>query len=147
MVAKVRYGVSEIVASMLLLLIIVSIGTALYLYLYYRTTFHQQRTEQQILEEEIKSKEQVTILLTVGYSDTGKVKVILAIGPNPTKIYAVYINSTLAKNYNPPRNCKPLEIVELEVPVPSPVTLQPNSIILVRVVYGGGYVEAWGEVA
>ncbi|RLG74098.1 MAG: hypothetical protein DRO08_00540 [Thermoprotei archaeon] len=147
MVAKVRYGVSEIVASMLLLLIIVSIGTVLYLYLYYRTTFHQQRTEQQILEEEIKAKEQVAILLAVGSSKTDRVKVVLAIGPNPARIYAVYVNNTLAVNYNPPRNCKPLEIVELEVPVPSPITLQPNSRILVRVVYGGGYVEAWGEVA
>jgi len=140
-----RKAVSEIVASMLLLLIIVSIGTALYLYLYYRTTFHQQRTEQQILEEEIKAKEQVAILLAVGYSETNTVKVILAIGPNPTRIYAVYVNNTLAVNYNPPQNYKPLEIVELEVQ--SPITLQPNSVILVRIVYGGGYAEAWGEVA
>ena len=145
MVAKVRYGVSEIVASMLLLLIIVSIGTALYLYLYYRTTFHQQRTEQLILEEEIKAKEQVAILLAVGYSETNTVKVILAIGPNPTRIYAVYVNNTLAVNYNPPQNYKPLEIVELEVQ--SPITLQPNSVILVRIIYGGGYAEVWGEVA
>ena len=139
-----RKAISEIVASMLLLLIIVSIGTALYLYLYYRTTFHQQRTEQQILEEEIKAKEQVAILLAVGSSKTDRVKVVLAIGPNPARIYAVYVNNTLAVNYNPPQNYKPLEVVELEVP--SPITLQPNSIILVRVVYGGGYVETWGEV-
>ncbi|RLG70656.1 MAG: hypothetical protein DRO23_13040 [Thermoprotei archaeon] len=145
MLIKMRKAVSEIVASMLLLLIIVSIGTALYLYLYYRTTFHQQRTEQQILEEEIKAKEQVAILLAVGYSETNTVKVILAIGPNPTRIYAVYVNNTLAVNYNPPQNYKPLEIVELEVQ--SPITLQPNSVILVRIVYGGGYAEAWGEVA
>jgi len=139
-----KKAVSEIVASMLLLLIIVSIGTALYLYLYYRTTFHQQRTEQQILEEEIKAKEQVAILLVVGYSETNTVKVILAIGPNPTGIRAIYVNNTLAVNYNPPQNYKPLEIVELEIS--SPITLQPNSIVLVRVVYGGGYVEALGEV-
>ena len=139
-----KKAVSEIVASMLLLLIIVSIGTALYLYLYYRTTFHQQRTEQQILEEEIKAKEQVAILLVVGYSEAKTVKVILAIGPNPTGIRAIYVNNTLAVNYNPPQNYKPLEIVELEIS--SPITLQPNSIVLVRVVYGGGYVEALGEV-
>ncbi|OYT50862.1 MAG: hypothetical protein B6U76_11995 [Desulfurococcales archaeon ex4484_217_2] len=140
-----RKAISEIVASMLLLLIIVSIGTALYLYLYYRTTFHRQRTEQQILEEEIKAKEQVAILLAVGSSKTNRVKVVLAIGPNPVRIYAVYVNDTLAVNYSPPQNHKPLEIVELEIS--SPITLQPNSIVLVRVVYGGGYVEALGEVA
>jgi len=143
---KSKLSISEIVASMLLLLIVVSIGTALYLYLYYRSTFYQQRISQELLAEEIRSKQQLTILLVHGYSNTGNgsISIVVATGSFPVEVNAIYVNDTLA--YETTLNLDKYAVEEISIT--SPITLNSGDIVYVKIVYAGGYfyVEASGEV-
>lgn len=141
---KFKLAVSEIVASMLLLLIVVSIGTTLYLYLYYRSTFYQQRILQELLNEEMLSKQQLTILLVRGNSSVSSISIVLATGSFPVEINAIYVNGTLA--YETTLNLGGY-VVE-EILIESPIILNPGDIIYVKIVYAGGrfYAEASGEV-
>lgn len=141
---KFKLAVSEIVASMLLLLIVVSIGTTLYLYLYYRSTFYQQRILQELLNEEMLSKQQLTVLLVRGNSSVSSISIVLATGSFPVEINAIYVNGTLA--YETTLNLGGY-VVE-EILIESPIILNPGDIIYVKIVYAGGrfYAEASGEV-
>jgi len=144
MTARVRYGVSEVVASMLLLLIVVSVGTALYLYLYYKSTFYQQRISQELLAEEMRSKQQLTILLVHGDSNTGNISVVVATGSFPVEVNAIYVNDTLA--YETTLNLDRYAVEEIFIT--SPIKLNSGDVVYVKIVYAGGhfYVEASGEV-
>ncbi len=141
---KFKLSISEIVASMLLLLIVVSIGTALYLYLYYKSTFYQQRISQELLAEEIRSKQQLTILLVHGYSSTRSISIVVATGSFPVEVNAIYVNDTLA--YETTLNLDKYAVEEISIT--SPITLDSGDIVYVKIVYAGGYfyVEASGEV-
>ncbi|RLG72333.1 MAG: hypothetical protein DRO23_10620 [Thermoprotei archaeon] len=141
---KVKLSISEVVASMLLLLIVVSIGTALYLYLYYKSTFYQQRISQELLAEEIRLKQQLAILLVHGYSSTRSISIVVATGSFPVEVNAIYVNDTLA--YETTLNLDKYAVEEISIT--SPITLNSGDIVYVKIVYAGGYfyVEASGEV-
>jgi len=144
-VINLRRAISEIVASMLLLLIVVAIGTTLYLYLYSKAMGYQQTLAQELLEEEILSKQQLSVLLVVGYSDTRQVRVVVATGPVPVEVNAVYINNTLATQYS---SLKLDSYAVEELQIPSPISLESGDIIYVRIIYGRGffYIDSSGKV-
>ncbi len=141
---KKKLGVSEIVAAMMLLLITVAIGTALYLYLYSRAIAYQQSVTQELIAEEVRSEQQLTILLVYGNSTTNTIVLYLATGNMPVELDGIYVNNTLA--YNSPTNLSASSISK--VTVNSPIPLAPGEIVYVKIVYAGGYsyVEASGEV-
>ena len=141
---KRKLGVSEIVAAMMLLLITVTIGTALYFYLYSRAIAYQQSVSQELVAEELRSKQQLTILLVKGDSGSNTITVIVAAGPAPVEINAIYVNNTLAVEYNPPRIINASTVEELP-PIPLPNTLgrlSQGTVVNVKIVYAGGYAYA-----
>ena len=141
---RIKLGVSDIVAAMLLLLIVVAVGTSLYLYLYSRAIAYQQSVSQELIAEEIRSKQQLAILLVHGDSASQEVTVIVASGEAPVEINAIYVNETLASTETITVN--PESIVEIRVQ--SPIVVSSGSIVKVKIIYAGGYlnVEASGEV-
>jgi len=140
-----RVGVSEVVSSMIILLIVVIVGVMLYLNLYYTATLNQQILSKELIEEEIKAQEHLSLLLVTGSSTSNNITIILASGTNPVNIVSIYVNDTLAISYNPPLTLGSLEVYELTVE--SPIELTTNSIIRVKVIFKGGTVESWGEVS
>ncbi len=143
-ILKYKVGVSEIVASMLLLLIILAIGSFLYLYLYQRAFYQQQVVSQEITEEEFKVQQQLTILFAVGSSLDNKVTIIFATGPVGVKVYSIYVNNTLVEGFSS-STYNPTGVYNITVT--SPITLVSDSHIIVRIVFEGGIADAWGEVA
>jgi len=137
-------GISEVVAAILLLLIVVAVGTALYLYLYSRAIAYQQSVTQELIVEEIRSKQQLAILLVHGISISQEIAVIVASGETPVEINAIYVNETLASATTTTVN--PESVVEIRVQ--SPIVIASGNIVKVKIVYAGGYVsvEASGEV-
>lgn len=141
---KLRLGVSEVVASMLILLIVVSIGTMLYMYLYSQVIWNRQIVSQELTEEELRTQEQLSILLVVGNHTTNTITVIVASGPSPVTIQAIYVNNTLASSEE--ITLDSYSVVELG-PINSPIPLTSGARIFVRIAYRGGYADSWGEVA
>ncbi len=139
-----KLGVSDIVAAMLLLLIVVAVGTSLYLYLYSRAIAYQQSVSQEIIAEEIRSKQQLAILLVHGNSTIQEITVIVASGGAPVEINAIYVNETLASTNTITVNSESV----MEIKVTSPITIASGNVVKVKIVYAGGYanVEASGEV-
>jgi len=144
---KRKLGVSEIVAAMMLLLITVAIGTALYLYLYSRAIAYQQSVSQELVAEELRSKQQLTILLVKGDSGSNTITIVVATGVAPVEVNAIYVNDTLAKKYEPPLRLNASIIDEISIQNPSALSLSPNSIVKVKIIYAGGYAyaEAYGK--
>ncbi len=144
---RIKLGVSDIVAAMLLLLIVVAVGTSLYLYLYSRAIAYQQSVSQELIAEEIRSKQQLAILLVHGNSTSQEIQeitVIVASGEASVEINAIYVNETLASTETITVN--PESVVEIRVQ--SPIALSSGDVVKVKIVYAGGYlnVEASGEV-
>ena len=143
---KRKLGVSEIVAAMMLLLITVAIGTALYLYLYSRAIAYQQSVSQELVAEELRSKQQLIVLLAYGNSTTNTVTLYLATGNAPVEVNGIYVNNTLAQEYNPPIHLNASAISKITIN--SPIPLASGNIIYIKIIYAGGYsyAEASGEV-
>lgn len=137
-------GISEVVSSMLMLLIVVAIGVFVVVNLAYTYSLNQQVTSQKIVEEEVASRQDLTILLVSGRVD-GTVYVVVASGNWPVEVHAVYVNNTLVREYNPPLEIGSLEVVELTLT--TQYSLRRGGVIVVRIAYGGGIVEGYGEVA
>jgi len=144
---KRKLGVSEIVAAMMLLLITVAIGTALYLYLYSRAIAYQQSLSQELVAEEVRLKQQLTILLVKGDSKSKTITVYLATSDAPVELNGIYVNNTLVKNYNPPIHLNASTISKITITSP-PIPLASGNIVYVKIIYAGGYsyAEASGEV-
>ena len=139
---KIKRGVSEIVSAILLLVIVVAVGSTLYVQFYLNATQHQLQVMQETIRADIAAKQQLEILLAVGYSKNNTVTIIVATGSYPVEIYSIYINNTLAQ-YN--STWLPALTIK-EINVTSPITLTSGAKILVKIIHGGGTDEAWGEV-
>ena len=139
-------AISEIVAALLILLIIISVGVSVYLYMFSRVMSYQQSLSQQLISEEIKTREYLLILYVIGNSTNGRITIILVTGNWPVDLIAVYVNNTLAYDFasSPKRTLPPQNVTELHIP--SPIALTPKSIIEVKVIYEGGEEVAFGEV-
>ena len=141
--SKAKRGVSEIVSAILLLVIVVAVGSTLYVQFYLTATQHQLQVMQETVKADIASKQQLEILLAVGNGTTGEVTIIVATGSYPVQLYTIYINNTLAESYS---NYWLSALTVEPINVSSPITLTSGAKIHVKVVYGGGIDEAWGEV-
>jgi len=141
--SKAKRGVSEIVSAILLLVIVVAVGSTLYVQFYLTATQHQLQVMQETVKADIASKQQLEILLAVGNGTTGEVTIIVATGSYPVQLYTIYINNTLAESYS---NYWLSALTVEPINVSSPITLTSGAKIHVKVVYGGGSDEAWGEV-
>ena len=130
---------------MLLLLIVVTLGVLLTINLAYIYSLNQQKTMESMIRRELESRQDLSILLVSGRSQDGTVSVVLASGNWPVKVLAIYVNGSLAINYEPPLELDALDVQT--VTFESPTTLSPNTIVRVRVVYEGGTVESFGYVA
>ena len=140
-------AISEIVAALLIMLIVISIGVSIYLYILSNILRYQQYMSQQLLSEEVKFRQTLTILHVLGNSTDNSVVVIVVSGNWPVNLIAVYINNTLAVDFlslGKPKTIPPQSTIELQIP--SPIPLSSNSIIEVKVVYEGGEVVSLGEV-
>lgn len=140
-------AISEIVAALLIMLIAISIGVSIYLYVMSNILRYQQYMSQQLLSEEIKFRQSLTILYVLGNSTNNSIVVIVISCNWPVNLIAVYVNNTLAVDFlslGRPKTIPPQSTVELQIP--SPIPLNPNSIIEVKVVYEGGEVVSLGEV-
>jgi len=137
--------VSEITSSMLVILIVISIGIGLVLAIFSNITSFATVLERSRLEYEIESKTDLAIALVTGYTN-GTISIVLCCGEYPVDVVAVYVNNTLAANYEPALKLKPYTTVILSIT--SPVKLQKGDVIYVRVIYGewGEKVERAGQV-
>ena len=102
---------------------------------------------QETIRADIAAKQQLEILLVVGYSSdqggNGNITIIVATGSYPVEIYSIYVNNTLVPSYSgewiQALTIKPINVT-------SPIPLTSGDKILVKIVHGGGSDEAWGEV-
>jgi len=138
------YAVSEITASILTLLIVVGTCSGLYLYLYSNVAFYRHSISQELLAEEARAKQQLSILLVHGNSTSQTIDVVVASGYAEVRIDAIYVNNVLASSET--ITIKPL--TSTIITVKSPITLNPGDIITVKMVYAEGYyyVQASGKV-
>ncbi len=137
-------AVSEITASVLTLLIVVSTCSGLYLYLYSNVALYQHSMSQELLTEETRAKQQLSILLVHGNSTSQTIDIVVSSGSTEVKINAIYVNNVLASSET--IIIKPL--TSTVITVKSPITLNPGDIITVKIVYAEGYycVQASGKV-
>ena len=143
---RMSNGISEVVSAMIMLLIVVIFGVALYLNLTYTTALNQQIIERQLLEEEIRTREVISVLLVLGYSNE-TVNIVVAVGSYPTSILSIYVNGTLAQlPEDMPETLEPFRVYEIRGIIVD-IPMEANDTIYVRVVYGGGYVDVWGKVS
>ena len=144
---RLSKGISEIVAALLILLIIISVGVSVYLYMMSRVLTYQQTLSQRLISEEIKTREYLTILYVLGYSSNRTITIILVTGNWPVNLVSIYVNNTLAYDFissGSSRTLPPQNVTILHIP--SPITLNSNSIIEVKVIYEGGEEKVYGEV-
>lgn len=130
---------------MLLLLIVVTLGVLLTINLAYIYSLNQQKTMESVIKRELASRQDLSILLVSGRSQDGTVSVVLASGSWPVKILAIYVNDSLARNYEPPLELDAFSVQT--VTFESPITLSPNTIVRVKIIHEGGTIEGFGYVA
>lgn len=127
-------GVSELVASLMTLLITISLGS-LVLYLINEYINNAQVMLKSRLEElKIASLKSLDVVIATGNESSNEVLLVVASGKLEVKILAIYVNEVLVEGST--YTIKPLEITVLQVK--SPVTLRHGESFVVKVVYEGG---------
>lgn len=127
-------GVSELVASLMTLLITISLGS-LVLYLINEYVNGVQVMLRSKLEElRVDSLKSLDIIIAIGNESTNKVSVIVASGKLEVRILAIYVNDVLVESSI--YVIKPLEIAVLQVK--SPITLRYGETFIVKIVHEGG---------
>ncbi len=152
--ARKTRAISEIVSSLLLVIIVISTSTLVVLYVYRNIEAYRSRVQEEIVAAETTLKQTVNILYVVGNSTTNNVSIVFATGDYPVRIYGILINYTIAENYTVIRGdcwrengyliCNANNMVEIIVR--SPIELHPHTRINVVIAYGAGEAEAWGDV-
>ena len=133
-----RLGISPIVSTVLLILIIVSIGAVLVTSAYrmYSTFRSQVIEERSRIERELRQS--LGVLLIRADSSIDKVTIVVVAADYPVKIYAIYINNTLVSEPN--IELPPFEVSELEV---NYLGLNSGDLLNIKIVYEGGRIEEW----
>ncbi|WFO75563.1 hypothetical protein J4526_01350 [Desulfurococcaceae archaeon MEX13E-LK6-19] len=147
-------AISEIVSSLLLVIIVISTSTLVVLYVYRNIEAYRSRVQEEIITAETLLKQTINILYVLGNSTTNNVSIVFATGEYPVRIYGILINYTVAENYTVIKGdcwvedgylvCNANNMVEIMVR--SPIELSPYTRINVIIAYGAGEAEAWGDV-
>lgn len=135
-----KVGISELVASLMTLLITISLGS-LILYVINDYINSVQVTLRYRLEElRMLSLRSLDLIMAVGNETTNEVTIVVASGRVEVRILAVYINEVLIRNST--YFIRPLEIVVVRAR--SPVALRSGEPFIVKVVHEGGKEVGYG---
>ncbi|MEM1982685.1 MAG: hypothetical protein QXZ63_03370 [Sulfolobales archaeon] len=134
------YGVSELVSSLIVLLITIALGSIVIIsinnYSYDVATLFKSDIERKATD----SVRSLDLVMTSGSKSANTIKLVISNGIVRTRIIAVYVNDVPIQDLA--ITLEPLEIIVLEFR--SPVELSEGNVFRVKVVYEGGEGTIYG---
>ncbi|MEM0454160.1 MAG: hypothetical protein QXO98_05855 [Sulfolobales archaeon] len=134
------YGVSELVSSLIVLLITIALGSIVIIsinnYSYDVATLFKSDIERKATD----SVRSLDLVMTSGSKSANTIKLVISNGIVRTRIIAVYVNDVPIQDLAV--TLEPLEIIVLEFR--SPVELSEGNVFRVKVVYEGGEGTIYG---
>jgi len=129
-------GVSEVFSAILVMLVVMSVGIAVYLGIFSQLMKGITSTRQELVKEDVASKMDAELVLV--YANTTHVTIYFYGGPMGGEVYTVYINDTSIGG-DLDLQIPPETLVSTSVPIPSSLTVSPGDLLVVKIVY------PWGE--
>lgn len=134
------HGVSELIASLMTLLITISLGSII-LYIINEYSSNYQTLLKSMLEGEYSNRvKSVDAIMAIGNETSNEVLLIIANGKVELRITALYINDILVENTS--LTLKPLDITIVKVK--SPIKLRSGDIFIAKVIHEGGEEVIYG---
>ncbi|MEM2158290.1 MAG: hypothetical protein QXO72_04675 [Sulfolobales archaeon] len=134
------YGVSELVSSLIVLLITIALGSIVIIsinnYSYDVATLFKSDIERKATD----SVRSLDLVMTSGSKSANTIKLVISNGIVRTRIIAVYVNDVPIQDLA--ITLEPLEIIVLEFR--SPVELSEGNVFRVKVVYEGSEGTIYG---
>lgn len=134
------YGVSELVSSLIVLLITIALGSIVIIsinnYSYDVATLFKSDIERKATD----SVRSLDLVMTSGSKSANTIKLVISNGIVRTRIIAVYVNDVPIQDLAV--TLEPLEIIVLEFR--SPVELSEGNVFRVKVVYEGSEGTIYG---
>ena len=130
-----RRGVSEVFSAILVMMLVMGVGIALYLGIFSGLMGDITATQQQLVEEDVASKMDVELVLV--YANTTNVTLYFYGGPFGGEVYTVYINDTSIGG-DIDLQVPPHTLVKTTVPIPSSLSPSPGDLLVVKVIYPRG---------
>ncbi len=135
-----NHGVSELIASLMTLLITILLGSVV-LYVVNEYSNNYQMLLKSMLEDKYSSRiKSADVVMAIGNETSNKVLLIIANGKAELKVTALYINNVLVENVS--LTLKPLDITVVEVK--SPIKLRSGDIFITKVIHEGGEEVIYG---
>ena len=135
-------GVSELISTLLMLLITLAIGTFIIGYISDVSDRLYTLIKSDVERRSVELIKSLDIVFAIGSATNNEVKLALANGITELKILTVYINEVPVENSS--ITLEPLEI--RVVILKAPIQLLKNSVFKVKVVYEGGEGVIYGYV-
>jgi len=135
-------GISEIVASLITLLITIAVGSYIVYMVGSYADIIQSTLRADVESEYLSSVKSLDLVFAVGKVSSNEVSLVIANGLLQSRILSIYINETLAYNYSITIN--PLEVASLTIK--SPINLSKGSIFIAKVIYDGGERVIYGYI-
>ena len=135
-------GVSELISTLLMLLITLAIGTFIIGYISDVSDRLYKLIKSDVERRSVELIKSLDIVFAIGSATNNEVKLALANGITELKILTVYINEVPVENSS--ITLEPLEI--RVVILKAPIQLLKNSVFKVKVVHEGGEGVIYGYV-